>query len=250
MAVEVATENVTPEELKHIILKDLQMPKVFKHKIDSWGEVFTWSPQMLCGILGDEEMEFKLCPRRGTALYKERFSDAQVVYETDCSYVRGTFNNLKEWFEEYCGGKSCSLVPRKKLKLDNPLMEYGSHDYWLYVDYKYMSQLFKDHPRIISSIDWSMFGFEGRDGNQSTMWLGSSEANTPCHYDTYGCNLVAQVWGRKKWILFSPSDSEGLYPTRVPYEESSVFSQVNILSPNPSRHPRFRNVIPYTVNSI
>ena len=45
-------------------------------------------------------------------------------------------------------------------------------------------------------VDWSVFGFDGRDGTQSTYWLGSQGANTVCHYDTYGCNLVAQIYGR------------------------------------------------------
>lgn len=35
---------------------------------------------------------------------------------------------------------------------------------------------------------------------------------------------------RKKWILFPPE--EDLKPTRVPYEESSVYSQLNLFSPN------------------
>eukprot|EP00300_Choanocystis_sp_HF-7_P034167 c46737_g1_i1.p1 GENE.c46737_g1_i1~~c46737_g1_i1.p1 ORF type:complete len:212 (+),score=47.40 c46737_g1_i1:582-1217(+) len=32
-----------------------------------------------------------------------------------------------------------------------------------------------------------------------------------------------------------------MYPTRVPYEESSVFSDVNVMDPDLSRHPRFEN---------
>jgi len=45
-------------------------------------------------------------------------------------------------------------------------------------------------------VDWSVFGLSGRDGTQSTFWLGSRGAYTVCHYDTYGCNLVAQIYGR------------------------------------------------------
>ena len=52
------------------------------------------------------------------------------------------------------------------------------------------------------------------------------------HYlqDSYGCNLVCQVAGSKQWTLFPPSDSAHLSPTRVPYEESSVYSLVNMVS--------------------
>ena len=45
---------------------------------------------------------------------------------------------------------------------------------------------------------------------------------------------------RKKWILFPPSDSEYMYPTRIPYEESSVFSLVNIARPDLDKHPQFQ----------
>ena len=45
---------------------------------------------------------------------------------------------------------------------------------------------------------------------------------------------------RKKWILFPPSDSECMYPTRIPYEESSVFSLVNIARPDLDKHPLFQ----------
>jgi len=47
------------------------------------------------------------------------------------------------------------------------------------------------------------------------------------------------VFGRKQWILFPPSDTSFLYPTRLPYEESSVFSQVDILRPDMVQHPRY-----------
>ena len=46
------------------------------------------------------------------------------------------------------------------------------------------------------AVDWSKFGFDHRDGKQSTFWLGTKGAYTVCHYDTYGCNLVAQIYGR------------------------------------------------------
>lgn len=43
---------------------------------------------------------------------------------------------------------------------------------------------------------WSDFGYPGRDGAASTLWVGTEGANTPCHLDTYGYNLVFQVQGR------------------------------------------------------
>lgn len=49
---------------------------------------------------------------------------------------------------------------------------------------------------VLQDVKWSDFGFEGRDGRNSTVWIGTEGANTPCHQDSYGCNLVLQVQGR------------------------------------------------------
>lgn len=51
---------------------------------------------------------------------------------------------------------------------------------------------------------------------------------------------VSLVSHRKRWHLFPPEDTAHLYPTRIPYEESSVFSQVHVVRPDLSRFPLFR----------
>ena len=61
---------------------------------------------------------------------------------------------------------------------------------------------------------------------------------------------------RKRWTLFAPSDGPRLYPTRVPYEESTVFSAANLRRPDFAKFPgragqkppnrlRFRFLIPF-----
>lgn len=62
-----------------------------------------------------------------------------------------------------------------------------------------------------------------------SFWLGSNGAHTPCHYDSHGCNIVVQIYGRKSWLLFPPEAP--LNPTRVPYEETSVYCKENFFSP-------------------
>ena len=89
-------------------------------------------------------------------------------------------------------------------------------------------------------MQWGKFGFPDRNGTESTIWIGSTGAYTPCHQDTYGFNLVTQIYGRKRWFLFSPNETDLMYPTRVPYEESSVFSEVNILRPDLTKHTLFK----------
>lgn len=49
---------------------------------------------------------------------------------------------------------------------------------------------------LLKCIDWSKFGFSKRNANETTLWIGTKDAYTPCHYDTYGYNLVAQIYGK------------------------------------------------------
>lgn len=77
------------------------------------------------------------------------------------------------------------------------------------------------------SISFDQLGFEHTE--DILFWLGSKGANTPCHYDTYGFNIVVQIYGQKSWLLFPPKTP--LSPTRVPFEESSVYCKQNLYSP-------------------
>ena len=245
-------------ELKERLLSAVQ-PLVFRKCLgDAWPAVVSnWSPAGLGRLLGERETIFKVCPRRDSSEYRRRFRETETVFETHCLHVRATFLDFAEWFESTAADFETSQQPKKSKLEDsstpetssNPLLTYPPSHYWIYADYKYMIQLCDDLPELLQAIDWSPFGFEGRGGADSTLWAGSQEAYTPCHYDTYGCNLVAEVWGRKKWTLYPPSESAQLYPTRIPYEESSVFSQVNVVCPDLERHPDFASATSYQVNT-
>jgi len=58
------------------------------------------------------------------------------------------------------------------------------------------------------------------------LWLGARGNRTPLHYDT-AHNLFAQIHGRKRFLLFAPSDRDRLYP-----------------HPERSRHPHVSRVDP------
>jgi HSPB1-associated protein 1 len=181
----------------------------------------------------------------------------EIVWETDCQFVNASFSEFDRWVNankrlEETGDNiisSSNKHPRTDDKLSDlpKLSDFDPETYAAYADYKYMKDLFLELPEYKQGIDWSTFGFPELTGEQSTFWMGTKGAYTPCHYDTYGFNLVAQLHGRKKWTLFSPHQCDCLYPTRLPYEESSVFSQVNIKRPDFNRHPCFRSAEPFQV---
>lgn len=77
------------------------------------------------------------------------------------------------------------------------------------------------------------------------MWFGSSGNVTPLHFDPMN-NLFCQVYGRKKFSLFDPLQTEYLYP----FPDSSPMphvSLVNIEHPDPKRFPRFALARPIEV---
>lgn len=82
----------------------------------------------------------------------------------------------------------------KKMSFDDFLKYFrNSEDNWAYFDYKYMHEWFDDD--IDELFDWKMLGIEGKSCRDTTLWIGSSGAHTPCHYDAYSFNLVAQIYG-------------------------------------------------------
>nr|XP_040025984.1 HSPB1-associated protein 1 homolog isoform X2 [Gasterosteus aculeatus aculeatus] len=206
-----------PEETRRLLHR-LQTPAVFPDMAAGWPALL-WTAERLSRCLGDQVVQFRLGR-------KEEMN--APLFETQCSYVEATLEQFLSWTRPQTGSRL------------GPFCEYPSSEYWAYADYKYIALLLQDRPAMFQDVRWSDFGFEGRDGRESTLWVGSARANTPCHLDSYGCNLVLQVEGRKRWHLFPPEDTAHLYPTRIPYEESSVFSQVHVVRPDLSRFPLFR----------
>ncbi|XP_051480199.1 HSPB1-associated protein 1 isoform X2 [Apus apus] len=214
----------TPEKTKEIVMS-LQQPAVFCNMVGDWPALH-WNAKHLSAVLGGKKIQFRIGLKT---------VDLVPQFETKCSYVKATLEEFLAWT---CGQPSC---------LSGPFSSYEYSKHWAYADYKYIARIFEDKPEIFQDIRWSDFGFPGRSGRESTLWIGSEGANTPCHLDSYGCNLVLQVQGRKRWHLFPPGDTSFLYPTRIPYEESSVFSKVNVANPDLKRFPQFKNTTAHVV---
>lgn len=68
--------------------------------------------------------------------------------------------------------------------------------YWSGLNYKRKNEF---PAECSKGIDFGCFGFPHAT-DDCTFWLSSKGANTPCHYDTYGCNIVVQVFGR--WVKY------------------------------------------------
>lgn len=214
----------TPSEAITIV-EHLKYPAVFSNMTADWPALH-WTVEHLSCCLDKKALRFRI---------GKRLADRKPLFETQCMYVDATLNEFRSWTS---GGKGPSI---------GAFCDYSLSDFWAYADYKYIAKLFPHNEDMFQEVVWSDFGYSGRNGSASTLWVGTNGANTPCHLDTYGYNLVLQVQGRKRWHLFPPSDTRCMYPTRIPYEESSVFSLVNVTQPDLIRFPAFRRARSHVV---
>ncbi|XP_070980031.1 HSPB1-associated protein 1 homolog isoform X1 [Oncorhynchus clarkii lewisi] len=225
LSLKMTPKPFSPEEIQRI-LGSLQRPAVFLNITCDW-PVLLWTVDHLSRCLGGKAVRFRMGRRQ---------HEKTPLFETQCSYVEAKLEEFQSWTEGQTGAEDVGCFSNYPLSL-----------YWAYADYKYIALLLQEKPSMFEDVVWSQFGFPGRNGRDSTLWIGTEGANTPCHLDSYGYNLVLQVQGRKRWHLFPPADTSCLYPSRIPYEESSVFSQVDVLQPDLQRFPAFRHARAYTV---
>lgn len=187
-------------------------PLIARKSASNWQCVRKWSPDFLAERV-DGELKFRLGLKNQGA--------SPPHWECDANYASSTVRDFVSWVR----GESLSAFT------DCP-----SEKWWAYAAYLHMSE----NPALCDlrcDVEWrSLFPSLPNNG-ESTFWLGSEQSQTGCHYDTYGINFVVQIFGRKKWILFPPTDSPFLYPTRIPLEESTVFSQINFQCPNFAHYP-------------
>ncbi|GAB1600352.1 hypothetical protein Ahia01_000313000 [Argonauta hians] len=217
--------------MSHIANPQLvNQPLVFDHMISHW-PASSWTPRHMARLLNGKTVKCRL----GCLPCFQECSEIQ--WEKHSLYHTASMDDLVDW----------AYGERAALDLPNPVSQCTSDQLWAYIDYKYVKDIFHEQPDVFKAFDWSHFGVGNRDGYHSTLWMGTRGAHTCCHYDTYGFNLVAQLHGRKRWVLFPPEDTNNLYPTRIPYEESSVFSEVNIKVPDVAKYPKFKDCHAYVV---
>ncbi|KAA0188346.1 Heat shock proteinB1 associated protein 1 [Fasciolopsis buskii] len=206
--------------MSEIPLSDV--PVVAKGMCASWPACKLWNLDYLDSKL-DCPLKFRLGKR----------AVRNIQWETKCPVVFASVSQFRDWTSG-CADQR------------NPLSPYHFESWWAYADYIHMTpgsdvenlKTDLEFPQTFGIVDPSLI---------PTFWLASSGAYSICHYDTYGINLVVQVSGQKKWTLFPSFDEPNLYSTRLPFEESTVFSQVNFPEPDLSKYPLVFKTSPHCV---
>lgn len=176
-------------------------------------EFASWKNSLVSNRQKDEKLlrfDFFSTQKKEKLWFCSIFQADRVQFEKDCLHVEATLDEFLDWNEN------------RTLSNENPFKLISNETFFAYGDYIHLAELlnesderlFKvekefsiartlrfssllfvrfDHEKLI---DWSDIGLNERDGNQSTLWIGSQGSHTPCHYDTYGINFVAQIVGK------------------------------------------------------
>lgn len=183
-----------------------------------------------------------------------------------------TFN--RDFFDEskpvIFSGQAASWPCVKKWNLDYFQMGYGQKDVLLVnaqgltsrqnnSDYEFLtikdlienikqggdkylrfSPLLENNPQLVEDLDMKWLGMmKGLKTFASTyyMFIGGKGKKTLLHTDQ-PCNLYVQVYGEKRWTLYSPEDSSLIYP--VIANTAYVKSPVDVDHPDDEKYPLFK----------
>ncbi|KAL3984644.1 Cupin-like domain family protein [Acanthocheilonema viteae] len=188
-------------------------PFVISECISDW-KAIRWTYQRLAEIVKPAERNGFLRIRLGPIEHIR----GKIMFENESKVAY--IPSLEQFFKWFIG--EATMMADDQTMVDRT-------NYWGYFDYNYVFDIMD--PENINDINWQHLGLDISPVD-STIWIGTPGAHTPCHYDSYGYNVHAQLSGSKRWILFEPS--ENMKPVRIPYEESTVFSSLDVIGADSS----------------
>lgn len=206
-----ATEFGPDEFDREYYQPETKQPVLIKGEVAEWEATQRWDPEYLDCMLGHREVNVKFLEEGVLSL------------------------NHPENVEE----KTVPFSEARRL-----ICEHGNY---------YLAQTTIKYPlttRVVNGVgsDVSILGddlqkprYLGDVSKQcfvTNLWFGGDLCKTPLHFDNKG-NFFVQILGKKKFLLFSPSQTDKLYQAHG--TEHSHLSRINVFDPDESKFPRYTN---------
>jgi hypothetical protein len=198
--------GLTPEEFEREYLSR-GAPVVIEGGAAEWPAREAWAP---------ERLKQRLATRKVKVASSERdvfgYDEAEAAYDV----------------EELDFADAADLVTRARP---------SSRRYYLM-----QQSIPREFPELAA--DLPSLPYLGRAKAHPHLWFGSEGNLTPLHYDMAN-NLFGQLYGRKRFLVFDPFESDRLYP-RPARSKHHNLSELDPEQADLARHPRFAEAHPWT----
>ncbi|MEC4812263.1 MAG: cupin-like domain-containing protein [Scytonema sp. PMC 1069.18] len=192
----------TPEEFKKNILSS-RKPVIITGKMSDWKALSLWSVDYLNTVVGNKEVDIHIS--------KDKIFNVNPEAGFTINSKKMKFRDLIDW-----------ILQKKR-----------THEHY-YLQQKPITIFF---PELVQDIEIPDY-IEPKLLIITNLWVGTGGNVSPLHHDMSE-NLLSQVHGRKRILLFAPNQTSLLYPfpahSKIPH-----MSQINIDQPDIDKFPKFQ----------
>ncbi len=192
----------TPEQFKQKILSS-RKPVIITGKMTNWKAFYFWSIDYLNTVVGNKEIN----------VHVSKNKIFNVAPEAGFTIVskKMNFTDFTDW-----------------------IVQEKTNDEYYYLQQSPITIIF---PELVPDIEVPDY-IDKKLFMITNLWMGTGGNVSPLHHDMSE-NLLCQVRGRKRIVLFEPKQTALLYPFPA-YSKIPHMSQLNIDKPDIDKFPKFQ----------
>lgn len=187
----------------------IKEPVLIRNEVADWDATRKWNPEYLDSILGHQEVTVNILEEDILSLnHPEKMENKTIPFSEARKLICENGN--------YYLAQATIEYP-----VTTRIVKGANGDF---------SRLARDitEPRYLKDITKQCY--------VTNLWFGGDKCKTPLHFDDKD-NFFIQVFGEKRVLLFSPTQTEFLYQAHG--EEYDYLSRVNVFDPDESQFPLF-----------